>query len=296
MAATARTLKDLPPVAALPMYDWPTVRHANDMLWRYFATALRARGLEAPEQLERRRPAAEIWRDRGLLLAQTCGYPFVTELRGRVRLVATPCYAVPGCDGSNYSSHIVVRRDEPADTLADMGGRTVAINSTGSQSGYAALQASVAALGVPEPLFGAFRITGSHIGSMRAVTAGEADIAAIDAVCWALARRDCPEVASHLKSIATTTRTPGLPFVTAAARSDEQVALIADALADCLADPATAEARDALFLVGLKALPEADYCAAFSRVSDRDAARLMPIDPEADRPADKAPIVDDPRR
>ena len=291
MAASARTLKDLPPVAALPMYDWPAVRHANDALWRRLAKALGARGLDAPDELERSRPVAEIWRDGGLLLAQTCGYPFVTQLRDRVRLVATPCYAVPGCHGSDYSSHIIVRRDEPVDALGDMAGRTVAINGTSSQSGFAALQASVAALHGPAPFFSAVRVSGSHLGSMRAVAAGEADLAAVDAVCWALARRDCPEVSGDLKSIARTAPTPGLPFVTAAARPDAEVAQIADALAECLADPATADARNDLFLSGLERVPAGDYCAAFCRLSDRDAEKLMPAAPAAVHQADNATIA-----
>jgi hypothetical protein len=49
-----------------------------------------------------------------LLLAQTCGYPYVTLLRGQVTLVATPCFDFPGCAGSDYSSVIVAGSSAPA--------------------------------------------------------------------------------------------------------------------------------------------------------------------------------------
>jgi ABC-type phosphate/phosphonate transport system substrate-binding protein len=268
-----------PAVAALPMYDWPVVRGANDLVWRRLAAALRARGLNAPESLERTRPEAEIWRDPGLLIAQTCGYPLVSGLLGHVRLVATPCYGVDGCEGALYSSHIIVRRDEPARDLAAMAGWIAAINSYGSQSGLAALYESCAAAGGPQPFFGGSVLTGSHLASMRSVAAGEADVAAIDAVCWALARRDCPELTGQLKSLGTTRPTPGLPFVTAAGRTDAEVGLICAALAECLADQKTQALRRALFITGIEALDIADYCAAIKPLDGADIARLFPPGP-----------------
>jgi hypothetical protein len=50
-----------PPVASLPMYDWPELRWAHDQLWAAAAERLSARGIEAPEKLDRHRSAEEIW-------------------------------------------------------------------------------------------------------------------------------------------------------------------------------------------------------------------------------------------
>jgi ABC-type phosphate/phosphonate transport system substrate-binding protein len=186
---------------------------------------------------------------------------------------------VDGCEGALYSSHIVVRRDEPAHELAAMAGRVAAINSHGSQSGFAALHAACATTGAPQPFFGSAVMTGSHLGSMCAVAGGEADIAAIDAVSWALARRDCPELAGQLKSLGTTSLTPGLPLVTAAGRTDEEVGLIRDALAECQADPKTAAVRRALFITGFQVLDIADYTRAIIPVAEGDFARLYPKGP-----------------
>jgi hypothetical protein len=38
------------------------------------------------------------WVEPHLLLSQTCGYPLRYVLKDHVRLVATPCYAAPGCE------------------------------------------------------------------------------------------------------------------------------------------------------------------------------------------------------
>ncbi len=95
------------PVAALPMYDFPEISTANDALWRRIAAALRARGVEAPENLTRGRALMDLWRDPGLIFAQTCGYPYLTTLREAVVLVATPEYGFPGCAGADHRSFVV---------------------------------------------------------------------------------------------------------------------------------------------------------------------------------------------
>ncbi|HMB48191.1 MAG TPA: PhnD/SsuA/transferrin family substrate-binding protein [Afifellaceae bacterium] len=286
-AARPTVAASSPLVAALSMYDWPSVRHANDSLWRAMAGALRARGLAADDELQRGRPDGEIWRDGNLLFAQTCGYPFIRELTGHVRLVATPCYAVDGCVGTSYSSHIVVRCGEPTGTLPEYAGRTVAINSFCSQSGFAALHAACAAAGGTAPFFSRCVMSGSHLASLQAVAAGDADLAAIDAVCWAAARRDCPGLAVRLKSIGTTPLTPGLPFITAAGRSDTELDLIRDALAECLAGPQTAEARRTLFIDGAEVLEAADYCAAINILGETEIAALVPHSSPVPAPLDR---------
>jgi len=275
--ADAAPAASLPGIAALPMYDWPALRRSNDTLWRALAVALRDRGFDPPPALERSRPEMEIWRDPGLLIAQTCGYPLVSELLCHVRPVATPCYAAEGCEGPLYSSHIVVRRDEAANRLADMAGRIAAVNGAHSQSGCAALHHACRACGGPEPFFNGAIISGSHLGSMRAVAEGRADVAAIDAVCWALARRHYPKLTGRLQSLGTTEPAPGLPFVTAASRPDGEVALIREALAECIADPRTRAARGKLLIDGIEVIGTDSYRAAIVPLSPADLARTIPL-------------------
>ena len=61
------------------------------------------------------------WRDPDLLLSQTCGYPFASDLAGQVQLVATPCYDAPGCHGPTYTSFVRPWR-RPAGSSAPCGG------------------------------------------------------------------------------------------------------------------------------------------------------------------------------
>jgi ABC-type phosphate/phosphonate transport system substrate-binding protein len=254
-----------PPVAGLPMYDWPELRWATDALWQAIATRLRDAGIPAPAALDRGRTAAALWADPALVLGQTCGWPYVSSLRGRVRLVATPCYRAEGCDGPTYRSLILVRRDEPAAGLRAMTGRTAAVNDRASLSGWVALAAAMRrhAGGVPLRTVP----SGSHRASMRMVADGAADLCAADAVCWALALRHDLEVTDRLRVLAATPPLPALPFICAAGLPWPADAIRA-ALDAALADPGIAEARDALLLAGTVALPDE----AYDRVADLAAA------------------------
>ncbi len=251
-------MADAAPVASLPMYDWPEVEWANDALWQAIAGRLAASGIVAPPTLDRSRSSDTVWRDSGLVLSQTCGFPFSTRLRGMVKLVGTPVYNVPGCQGPYYSSMIVGRGDQPAERLADIAGRRVAYNAADSLSGYLALGAAVQEAGLDAEAFDWIE-SGSHRASVRAVAEESADVAAIDAVCWALALRYEPEAASRLKVIETTPLRPGLPFITAIERPDNDVQAIRAVIKDAIADPATRSARKALCLAGLGTFDEWDY-------------------------------------
>ena len=88
------------PVASLPMYDWPEVAWANDALWAAIAERLDAsRHRRAARRSTGRAHPMRSGAIPGCVLSQTCGYPFSTRLRGMVRLVGTPIYDVPGCEG-----------------------------------------------------------------------------------------------------------------------------------------------------------------------------------------------------
>jgi ABC-type phosphate/phosphonate transport system substrate-binding protein len=251
-------MADAARVASLPMYDWPEIAWANDALWAAIVSRLKATGIAAPDKLDRWRPSDAIWRDPGLMLSHTCGYPFSTRLRAIVRLVGTPIYDVPGCDGALYSSMIVVRADEPGERLADVRGKRFAYNATDSLSGYLVLGEAAKVAGVDAGLREWIE-TGSHRASIRAVAEGKADVAAIDAVCWALALRHEPEASSRLKVIARTPFRPGLPFITAIERRDSEIHAIRAAVTGAIADPETLSACRALSLVGLGSFNEFDY-------------------------------------
>ena len=248
-------------LVSLEMYaDPPPLRAATRRLWAYLCDDLRAAGLVGvPEVPDETLAYAAAWLDPRLLLAQTCGYPFVKALRGRVRLVATPCYDHPGCTGPSGGSFLVVRAEDPAATIADLAGRRAAINDRASNSGYNLLRAMVAPHAVDGSFFAGTVDTGGHAASLAAVAGGFADVAAIDRVTWGNYWRHAPERLEALRILAVTADTPGLPLITGAATSDAELSLLRAALNRAISDPALAETRATLGLCGFAPLTDADY-------------------------------------
>ena len=266
-------MADVGPVASLPMYDWPEVQWANDVLWAAVAAQLRALGMAAPASLERHRDRDSVWTDPHLVLSQTCAWPFITRLRGKVRLVGTPQYDADGCADGFYSSFLVAREAEEGDQVSAFRGRRFAVNSRDSLSGYVALRSAMQAEGLGDAEV-AWVETGGHRESVVAVAEGRADLAAIDSVCWALAGRHEGEAFGRLRVINRTPLRPALPIITAGSATDAAVQALRAAVADAMADAATLAARQALFLAGISIIDEAEYAAL-----DKLAARPRGTEP-----------------
>jgi ABC-type phosphate/phosphonate transport system substrate-binding protein len=249
-----------PPVASLPMYDWPELRWAHDRLWAAAAERLNARGIAAPGGLDWDRPAEEVWSDPGLLLSQTCGWPYATRLNAHLRLVGTPVYSVEGCEGPLYSSFIVTRRTQRGDRLRDFAGRRFAFNSLDSLSGYVVPISEMRIEGL-DPQAVVWTETGSHRASLRAVAEDRADIASIDAVCWAMAGRFEADAVSRLRVLMRSPLRPGLPFVTAGGASAARAATIRSALVEMLQSEAAGAASAALYIRDIVPLAHAEYAA-----------------------------------
>jgi ABC-type phosphate/phosphonate transport system substrate-binding protein len=250
------------------MYDWPEVRAATDALWAALRGALRARGVPAPETLERQRGLMEVWTDPGLVLGQTCGLPLVRGLAGRVAVVGALDYGLPGCAPGEYRSAVVVRADDPREGLADFRGARLALNGTDSQSGYGAILHHVAPLAEGGRFFGAAEVTGSHAASGALVASGGADIASIDHVSWNLWLRHRDD--GRLRVLMLTDPTPGLPLITAGEVGPVRAAVVA-AVAELPED-----VRAALGLRGFRAFEAADYAVIAERLAEAEARVALP--------------------
>jgi hypothetical protein len=219
-------------VASLPMYDSLLSYESSGVLWSAIAKQLTSLQTANEVQLDKFSSCHALWTGEGLILSQACGYPLVAHYKDYLQVVGTPVYAAPGCQGPTYRSVVVARLDatinsltQVVQTIAGGHGLAIAVNSFGSCSGWAmflstlsqALSKHSAAL----DSIGALRtvLTGSHIGSMKSVQAGHADIASIDCVTYALAQHHCPALLKGIKVIGWTDSAPALPFVTRAAAS-----------------------------------------------------------------------------
>jgi ABC-type phosphate/phosphonate transport system substrate-binding protein len=246
--------------ASLGMYDLPELKAATDAWWTGLRRHFAALGLrDLPETLTRSGDPVDRLKQDGLIFAQTCGFPLTHRLKDHVQLLATPRYRVPGCAGATYVSWIVVRGDDPAKTLADLRGRRVAFNDDGSQSGYNTIRALIAPLAKSGAFFGAAIESGAHRRSLGMVKAGEADVAAIDCVTFALIARAVPEEVRGIRVLCASGTAPGLPYVTARGTASSDVQRLRDGIAAAFADPALAETRAALRLDGCEILPRSAY-------------------------------------
>lgn len=247
------------PVASLGMYDAPELHAANDALWHGIAVRLRSLDIPAPSGLTRTADLSRTLRDPRLLLGHTCGLPLVTTLSGHVQLVATPRYRAPGCRGVFHSSAIIVPKTSAAASLLSLRGGRCAVNSPDSNTGANLLQAEIAPFAGPGPYFSAVQITGSHLASLAAVAAGAADVAAIDAVTLALARRSHPELVAGVRILAWTQLSPGLPLVTSITTPPRTLRALRRVLQEVAADPALKDARETLLLEDFTVIPRRAY-------------------------------------
>lgn len=237
-------------IASLPMYDWPEVQADQDRYWQGVRDALGT----GPATLTRGfTDYLAHWQRPDLMLSQTCGMPYRTRLHSHVTLVGTPDYGLPDNRAGYYHSVLVVNVQDDRDQLSDYTDDIFAYNEAGSQSGWAAPCAHIAAQGLhltrPVP-------TGGHRASIKAVADGRAAMAAIDAVTWELAQRFEP-AARKLHVLARTAPTPGLPYICAHAQDPVPLRhAIGQAIASLAPD-----SRTALMLQGLCAIPAAEYLA-----------------------------------
>jgi ABC-type phosphate/phosphonate transport system substrate-binding protein len=246
-------------IAALPMYDDPGIAGANDAFWAAIASGLRRRGVEAPATLTRGDDLAAQWRDPRILFGQTCGYPYVKELSRAVRLIATPEYDFPGCEGTAHRSFLICRTRDPRRSLEAFRGGVGALNAHDSNSGMNLFRATIAPVAGGRTFFGALVLTGSHRASVEAVADGRAELASIDCVSLGLMKRLSPSLVAQVSVVAESPSSPGLPFIASARLPEATVALVREALLEALGDPAVGEARATLGLKGARPTTPSDY-------------------------------------
>ncbi len=249
-------------IASLPMYDLEPIREATDAWWSALSRTFGKHGLQdVPDRMDRGDFGDRLvhWSSPNLLLSQTCGYPLTHDFADKLRLVATPCYTAPYCEGATYRSVVLVHEDCQGQTIEDMRGATVAVNGYDSQSGFNALRALVAPHAEQGRFFAGVLETGRHHASMEAVVSGKADICAIDCATYALTLAHMPELATGTKPLTATDKAPSLPYVTHIGRSDKEVEALRAGLLEAAADSSLANVREQLMLGGFESLPRSAY-------------------------------------
>jgi ABC-type phosphate/phosphonate transport system substrate-binding protein len=237
------------------MYDWPEIRSDTQAYLSLLSESLAERGLQKPSILNCDAEPWDVWRNPMLLLGQTCGLPLIARLVRQVSVVGTPAYDIEGAAGSYYSVFVVHAAAEVA-SLEQFKLRRYAYNGLISQSGLAAFHSTFMNAGRRPDDWDEALCSGSHRESICAVASGRADIAAIDAVSFEIAKRYLPET-NEVRVIARSEPTPGLPYVTGKEWASRQ-ALIADSVDEAIAALPSAT-RKALLLSGLTRTRIEDY-------------------------------------
>ena len=241
------------------MYDFPWIAAANDALWASIAARLGEAGVRAPTALIRGGDLATLWRHPALIFGQTCGYPYVTGLKETVRPIAEPEYSFPGCEGASHRSFLIRRVDDPRRSLSEFRGAVAALNAHDSNTGMNLFRATIAPFALRAPFFSSVIVTGSHESSMIAVADGDADLASIDCVSFALLKRGRPELVKRVAIVAESPLSPCLPFIASASLPAPTIETVREALFAALADPDLAEARARLGLAGARIVAPDPY-------------------------------------
>lgn len=199
-------------IASLMMYKRPQLEGAHERYWALIRIHLSAAGIDSPQLLSQDAEEFSVWTHPHLVLSQTCGMPYRTQLHEKVSLIGTPDFGVDGCQPGYYRSAIIVRKSDERRQLSDFRDALFAYNQTLSQSGYAAPYWHTE----PHGFWFENRLhTEQHLGSAKAVALGRADIASLDAVSWRLMCEYEP-FADQLRVLEWTKPTPGLPYISAA--------------------------------------------------------------------------------
>jgi ABC-type phosphate/phosphonate transport system substrate-binding protein len=221
------------------MYPFPPLRDDWQRLWEVVRAA-HPHGEGLPRPLTWSDDIHALWNAPSLVLSQSCGWPIVSELDGKVRVVGVfdpdldphldP--AVDGGDAGTYRTLLVARRDAPLESFS---GASAAVNGPDSLSGWVSLVAAVEGAGAR--WHGPVRWTGGHVASLAAVRAGEAEIASIDPVSFALLASIDPAHVEGLHIVGHGPRVACLPLIVPAGTDQAGIDAWRGAWARACSDP-----------------------------------------------------------
>jgi len=182
-------------------------------------------------------------RDASVDIAFLCGLPYVRLLQehaGMLRLLAAPILDEPRYRGRPvYFSDVIVRRDSPCRSFAELRGRSWAHNVEDSYSGCFVTRYELHRMGESESFFGRVTFSGGHQESIRRVVAGEVEASAIDSHVLGVERVRDPGLTRQLRVVAVFGPSAIPPVVATPSLPDDLGAQVASALTALGDDPAS---------------------------------------------------------
>lgn len=176
-----------------------------------------------------------------------------------------------------YYSDVIVRRDRPWNTLADLRGRSWAYNEPNSHSGYNLTRVTLVRRGETHGFFGRVVGAGFHQAAIRMVAAGEVDGAAIDCQVLAIALREDPALNDQIKMIEGLGPSTIQPVVAAGRLPQSLRDDLRAALSELAAEPGAAAHLAAGFVTRLAPVTDADYDDIRQMLADCERAGFLTL-------------------
>lgn len=210
-----------------------------------------------------------------------CGLPYVELVRQSpppIELLAAPVLQGERYGGRPvYFSDVIVRRESPFQTFADLRGCTWAYNDPDSHSGYNVTRYRLVQLGETRGYFGRVIEAGSHQNSIRLLLAAEIDAAAIDSQVLAIELRDQPSLAAQIRVIDVLGPSPIQPVVAARHLPDRLKADLRAVLLGMGDDPVAKTGLAPGFVERFAPVNDADYDPIREMVRAAESAGLVGI-------------------
>ena len=214
-------------------------------------------------------------------LAFICGLPYSQKFDRPDRAVELLC--APVMAASRYGGHpvyftdVIVRRESPFRSFADLRGRSWAYNDPGSHSGYNLPRQHLLTLGETSGYFSRTVASGSHQRSIRMVLDGGVDASGIDSAVLELEEKLQPDLGSGLRVVESIGPCPIPPVVVSSRVTDDLRARLRELFLTMHGDP---EGR-AILTEGLLArfvpVRDADYDPIREMVRRAEAAGFLTL-------------------
>jgi len=210
-----------------------------------------------------------------------CGLPYVQLVRrtpGLLEPLAAPVLHGERFAGRPiYFSDVVVRRDAPFHSFADLRGRSWAYNDPGSHSGYNLTRAAMLQRGLTGGFFSQVVQSGFHQRCLEQVADGTVDGAAIDCQVLMIELRERPELAERVKVIDSFGPSTIPPVVAAGRLPATLKAEMRAALLELHAEPRAREVLAFGFIERFAPVTDRDYDDIRQMLADCERAGFMTI-------------------
>ncbi|MBI5667914.1 MAG: PhnD/SsuA/transferrin family substrate-binding protein [Chloroflexi bacterium] len=194
-----------------------------------------------------------------------CGLPYVLRTLPRRSPPQFHALAAPVLIGERYQerpiyfSDVIVHRDSPHQTFADLRGCTWTYNEPESQSGYGITRYHLLRLGETNGYFGRVLEAGFHQQAIRLVAEQQVDAAAIDSHVLEIELRDHPRLAQQLRIVDSFGPSTIQPFVAAAHISESVQREVQDILTEMHTDDKVHTSLTSGLISRFVAVKDADY-------------------------------------